>query len=364
MATKKKLIREDDIDTKAGQTLHPAGGNASHAGDPKSRFEHIASMIGATHAMRDFELEKWWKEAAELIGKEARNIPDGVSTKNSSSIDMNPSDAPTSKVSKTSYSEAMPSLKEAMKADLDKIFETQEGLSDEFKTQAAVLFETAVMALVRLKEEEMRAQLNEEAEEALAGLMEELSEEVEDYLNEIAIKWFAENEVAIESSLRNELAEDFIAGLKNLFMEHFIDIPDDRVDIVNSLAEKVEELEAQLAETMEENFELRSVVEQAAKEDIVEAAIEGLTMVEAEKLVELAEAIDTDDIEEFAEKVALISESNFVKGDTKKKPAQKTTPSTITEQMEEIDEEGQDDKKPASPEMAPYLAALNRTTKR
>lgn len=360
MAKTKQLIKEDDIDTVAGQSLHPDTGNASHSDDPKSKFEYLAKMIGSVHAARDEKTwTDWYKSTVDLIGKEARDVPGEWASKNTSSVDAKSSDAGSSTGPKTK--EAMPSLKEAMKEDLAKIFDLQEGLSDEFKAKAAVLFETAVVAMCQLREEEMRAQVEEEAAEAFEQAVVDLAESVEGYLEEIAQKWFEENEVAVESSLRYEMNQDFMNGLKNLFVEHFIDVPEDRVDVVDALAQKVEALENQLAETIEENVELRKVVEQASKEDIVEAACEGLTTVDAERLCTLAEAVDADDVEEFAKKLAIIRESNFSNKKNGKAPAK---PSMISEQLEEVNEDQEKEKEYSSPEMKRFADAISRSIRR
>ena len=352
----KKLIHEDSIETKAGDTI-VAGvdrGNASHEGDPKSRFETLATMIGSAHAMRDDELTKWWTQAVNLIGKEGNLIPGGTKEKNSSSIDMKKSDAPVSSVSKHSYSEAMPKLKEAIQQDLTTIFDSQEGLTEDFKTKAAVLFETAVMTLVQMKEEEMKEAMGQEFDEEVNTLVVELAEATDEFLDHIAEQWFEENEVAIESTLRNELSEEFILGLKNLFIEHFIDIPQEKIDIVDSLAQKVDELEAQLSDVLSENSELQKVVDESIRDKIVAEAVEGLTLADAEKLIELSEAVDADSSEEFADKIQVIRESNFIKSGSKK--------TTITEQMEEVDEDNklEETKEYSSPQMAHYASAITR----
>lgn len=357
---KKELIKEDSITTQAGATLKPDGGNASHEGDPKSKFETLASMIGATHAMRSTELTKWWKEAEGLIGKEARLIPGGSKEKNSSSIDAGASDAQTSHAPKTT--DAMPKLKEAIQKDIGSILDGQEGLPEEFKKKAAVLFETAISTLLTLKEtemqEEMEAAMAEQFDAEINELVIELAEATDKFLDHIAEQWFSENEVAIESSLRNELSEEFITGLKTLFMEHFINIPDEKIDVIDSLAEKVDELEAQLSEVIDENLALKLAVEESEKERVVEEACEGLTLTEQENFIQLASAINADDVAEFTEKLQIIRDSNFQK--LGKKLGQ------INEQMEEVDDENNPnvEKTYSSPAMKHYAAALSRQVRK
>lgn len=355
MASKKKLIVEDDIDSAAGHSLHAHNDNASHAGDPKSRFEHLASIIGAANAMRDEDLTKWWKQTIDMVGKEARQIPDGSQGRNSSSIDAKPSpQAPHSTASK--YADSMPKLAEAMQQDLSKIFAEEKNLSDDSKQKMATLFESALFALVNLKEEEMMAQFQEDFDNEIIEAVADLAEATEAYLDKIADTWFEENEVAVESALRNELAEEFIMGLRQLFAEHFVDIPEEKVEIVDTLAAKIDELEAELAEAIDENAELRELVEQSLRDEVVAEACEGLTKLDAQRLIELSESINAEDEDDLRAKLKTLRESNFMKGKGR-------TPSMISEDMEHVEDDSSDDRKPVSPSMARYSAAISRTTR-
>ena len=186
-----------------------------------------------------------------------------------------------------------------------------ESLSEEFKTKATTIFEAAVKT--KLEEE---VALMEEAyasalEENVNDLMEELTASVDDYLNYVVEQWLQDNEIAVEAGLRTELTEDFISGLRQLFAENYIDIPEDKVSVVEELGDRVEELEAKLNEEIDRNVELVKVLNENNKQLVVMDMLEGLTSAQAEKLKELVETVEYTDEEEFTDKVKTLRESYF-----------------------------------------------------
>lgn len=197
-----------------------------------------------------------------------------------------------------------------MQEDIEALFAGEE-LSEEFKQKAKTIFESAVK---RKLEEELA--VIEEAyantlEEQIAGIQEELSTNVDDYLNYVVENWMSENEVAIEAGLRTELTEDFISNLKALFEEHYIDIPEEKVSVVEELGNKVEELEAKLNEEIETNIQLNKMLSESRRVEVLNQMVEGLTDTQADKLITLAEGVSYNDIEEYAEKIATLRESYF-----------------------------------------------------
>lgn len=197
-----------------------------------------------------------------------------------------------------------------MAEDVEALFAGEE-LSEEFKTKATTIFEAAVK---RKLEEELAA--IEEAyaatlEEQIASIQEELSSNVDDYLNYVVEQWMSENEVAVEAGLRTELTEDFISGLKALFEEHYIDIPEDKVSVVEELGNKVSELETKLNEEIETNVQLNKMLNESLKTEVLNQMVEGLTATQADKLKTLAEGVSYDNVEEYAQKVSTLRESYF-----------------------------------------------------
>ncbi len=200
--------------------------------------------------------------------------------------------------------------KEKMKEDIDALM-SGENLSEEFVTKAATIFEAAVVARAEEVIAEAETQLMEQFEKAIEEVKEDLAAKVDDYLNYMVEEWMKDNEIAIEKGLRAEITEDFINGLRNLFVEHYIDIPADKVEVVEELTAKVEELEASLNEQIKSGIELKKELSEQKKIEAIYTACEGLTQTQVEKLKSLAEGVEFTTEEEFGEKLSTLKESYF-----------------------------------------------------
>ena len=200
--------------------------------------------------------------------------------------------------------------KEKMKEDMDALL-SGENLSEEFVTKATTIFEAAVVARAEEVIAEAEAQLQEQFDAAVEEIKEDLAAKVDDYLNYMVEEWMKENELAIEKGLRAEIVEDFIGGLRNLFVEHYIDIPADKVDVVEELTFKVEELEASLNEEMNRSIVLTKSLGEQKKIEAIYTACEGLSQVQVEKLKSLAENVEFTTEEEFVAKMDVLKESYF-----------------------------------------------------
>lgn len=197
-----------------------------------------------------------------------------------------------------------------MSEDVEALFAGEE-LSEDFKLKAKTIFEAAVKAKVDSEIARIEEAYAETLEEQVQSIQEELSSNVDDYLNYVVEQWVSENEVAIEAGLRSELTEEFISGLRNLFAEHYIDIPEDKVSVVEEMSAKVEELEAKLNEEIDRNVALNKVINESKQFEILVDACDGLTDTQAEKLKSLAEGIEFTSADEYAQKVSIIKESYF-----------------------------------------------------
>jgi hypothetical protein len=206
-------------------------------------------------------------------------------------------------------------MKEKMKEDMDALF-TGENLSEEFVTKATTIFEAAVIARAEEVIAEAEAELMDQFESAIEEVKEDLAAKVDDYLNYMVEEWVKDNEIAIEKGLRAEIVEDFITGLKGLFEEHYIDIPTDKVDVVEELTSKVEELEEAYNEQIKSAIEMKKELNEHKKFEAIYAACEGLTQTQVEKLKSLAEGVEFTTDEEFATKLSTLKESYF-KADVK-----------------------------------------------
>ena len=204
--------------------------------------------------------------------------------------------------------------KKDLKEDIDALLQGQD-LSEEFVSKATTIFEAAVMSRVEEIAEEVEAQLHEQFEVAVEELKEDFATKIDEYLNYMVEEWMKENELAIESGLRAEIVEDFIGGLKNLFAEHYIEIPDEKVDVAQELANRVAELEESTVKTTEEASEIiASLTEQlnaAKKNEAIRKICEGLTEVQIEKMKSLAEGVEFTSEGEFNNKLAVLRENYF-----------------------------------------------------
>ena len=228
--------------------------------------------------------------------------------------------------------EHMKNMKKKMKEDVDALFGDDKTISEDFKSKAATIFEARVFDRVAQIQEEMEAEYALVLEEVVEQIKEDLTDKVDDYLNYVVEQWMEENQIAIESGLRSEITEDFIAGLRNLFAENYINVPEDKVDLVEELAAKVEELETKLNEEIETNIEYKKALTEAIKEQLTVEVCEGLTATQVEKIKTLAESVDFSTEEEFVEKLETLRENYFPSG------IQKAKVSHLQEQFEETEE--------------------------
>lgn len=238
---------------------------------------------------------------------------------------------------------------------IEVAFEGEE-LSEEFKEKAVTIFEAAVQAKVEM----LRAQIEEESEkklvEQVAEVTSKLSDQIDNYLNYVVEQWMEENEIAIESSLRSEITEEFIDGLRTLFAENYIEIPEEKLDVLEDLANKVDELESKLDESINSNIELKTLVKTYAKENIFTKVAEGLTVSQKEKFSSLAEGVDYVDEDSYTKKLQIVKENYFK--DNK-------VVSNITEtEVEQAEEQPEPIKRSLSGPVANYVQAISRSVKK
>ena len=198
--------------------------------------------------------------------------------------------------------------------DINSIFADDETISEEFKSKVSTIFEARVQDRITQIEEETESLYAGMLEEAVESIKQDLTEKVDDYLSYIVEQWMEENQIAIESGLRSEMTEDFIAGLRNLFAENYIDVPAEKVDLVEELASKVEELESKLDEEIERGVSYARALVESRKSEITREVCEGLTATQVEKIRSLAESVDFSTEEEYQEKLETIRENYFPSG--------------------------------------------------
>jgi len=242
--------------------------------------------------------------------------------------------------------------KKKMKEDVDALFADDSTISEEFKSKVSTIFEARVADRVAQIQEETEAKYADMLSEAVDQIKSDLTTKVDDYLNYVVEQWLADNEIAIESGLRSELTEEFIAGLRNLFAEHYIDVPAEKVDLVDELAGKVDELESKLNEEIERGIGFAKALVESRKNEITREVTEGLTTTQAEKVKQLAESVEFSTEEEYKEKLETIRENYFPSGVKK----------ADEEQLHEKVEDAEGEKKViADPFVAAVSQAISKT---
>lgn len=240
-----------------------------------------------------------------------------------------------------------------IKDDVKALF-GNEDLSEEFKEKAATVFETAVVTKINEHIDIYNTTVQSSYEADVKTIKEEMAEKMDSYMDYVVEQWADENKLAIEQGLKAELTEDFMKGLKGLFEEHYIDIPEEKVDVVEELAAKNEELQSQLNAEIERNVEIKKDLDENSREKMVSSVSEGLTETQKDKFKTLAEGIEFSDKETYQKKLETIKESYFVE------ETQKEVTSPIGDTEEPLDEEV---KQPKG-SMAGYVNAISRITKK
>ena len=287
-------------------------------------------------AVSDYASEKLYKTAN---GKGAAiAAPTGdASGKNKGTIKAKPSAA--------KAETKIPSVQEDIAAML-----TGEDLSEEFKTSASTLFEAHLNERIHQIEEELKGQYEDLLEQHTVAVTEELVERIDDYLNYVVEEWMQENRLAVEKGLRTEITENFISNLKGLFTESYIEVPEEKLDLFESTVDQAEALDSELQGQVEKNMELSEEVEQLKCEIIFREISEGMTDTEVEKLRRLAEDLEFDTIEQFAEKISVLCENIGSIG-------------TVAEEAssEEGLEESYEDASEATPLVEAYVRSMSKS---
>jgi hypothetical protein len=236
--------------------------------------------------------------------------------------------------------------------DIDALFNGVEDISEDFKTKAVTIFEAAVTAKVNERLDALQEQVDDLYESLVAEVEEEIVEKVDSYLDYVVQEWVETNALSIDAGIRTEIAEDFMIGLKKLFQENYVDIPDERIDVLEDLSDQVDELEEQINAEVAKNMALEEELEVLKAELLIKEATEDMNIVDAEKLRELAFGIDFVNEEDFADKIDILKENYFVTEETTDKSR-----SSIFEELEELSEEVE---VPAN--MKQYVSVISRTS--
>ena len=327
----------------AAETLKPGAGSGG-AGDSKSAtlatFTTLLSQLGKD------DLSKLFNDVQAQFGPNKAPGAEDKSAENLASIKTKPS--------------------AAVKEDIADMF-SNDDLSEEFREKAEVVFEAALntrltLETVRLEEEleakvaEMQEEFDNKLQEEASNIFEDVSSKLDQYLDYCIEQWMDDNKIAIENTLRADIAESFIGDLHNLFTQHYITVPEQKVDIVAEMKNELEELKAKLNETLDEKIALQSVIDEATMDATFVEVSEGLVETQIEKLRTLSEGIDYSDAETYRKKLNIVKESYF----SGKKPSVST--GFITEEIDGSDSDVEST--PATPaHMAKYVQAITKAAK-
>ena len=225
-----------------------------------------------------------------------------------------------------------------------------EELSEEFQEKARTIFETAINAKVATIREELEAKYEEKFVEEVASAKESLAERVDSYLEYVADEWMSENQLAVDSGLKTEMTESFLTGMKSLFEEHYVTIPEDKYDVLESMVEKLDDMETKLNEQIEKNITLNSRLSESAAETILNDVSEGLAQTQKEKLASLSESVEFESETQYREKLETLKESYF----TQKNVSTTAKTETLSEGVDSAPET-------VSGSMDAYIRALGST---
>ena len=236
--------------------------------------------------------------------------------------------------------------------DVNALLEGEE-LSEEFQEKARTIFETAIKAKVAEVKEQLQVQYQESLVEEIQSIRDELTERVDAYLEYVADEWIQENALAVEHGLKTEMTESFLAGMKSLFEDHYVTIPEDRYDVIESMVDKLDEMEEKLNEQIERNVALNRRLAESVADVIFADVAEGLALSQKDKLASLAENVEFDSEESYREKLVTLRESYFP-----------SNTGTQRNEVENLSEETQvSDQKQVSGIMESYLNVLSRVSK-
>ena len=287
------------------------------------------------------------KEEEEVEGDvvaEDEQVTDEVVSEEETTTDEVVSEEETSEEETVEYS---------VEDDINALVEGEE-LSEEFREKAATIFEAAINSKVKGIKEELTTSYEEKLVEEVASIKEELKDRVDSYLEYVADEWIAENQLAVESGLKEEMTESFISGMKSLFEEHYVTIPEEKYDVIESMVDKLDEMEGKLNEQIEKNIALNKRLAESVSDVVFAEVTDGLAQTQKDKLAGLVENVEFESETAYREKLETLKESYFPT-----KVAQRNTAENLTEEAGSTDYTSS-----VSPTMEAYLKTLTRVSKK
>jgi len=266
---------------------------------PKTKSGMIQAMYDNMNKMKKADIAASYKKImAAMHGDEDKEKEEGMHD-----------DEDKKKVNKEAVEARVKSID--VSDDVNALVSGDDTLSEEFKTKAATIFEAAVKSKVKSEIERLEGEYATELDEAKETVKEELTTKVDNYLNYVVEQWMTDNELAIEKGIKGEIAEDFIGGLKQLFEDHYIDVPDEKYDVLEAKEKELEEAKAKINEMTEKAVEDKKLIEGYTKDEIFESAVSGMADTEKEKMKSLVEDVAFESADAYSKKLSTIKESYF-----------------------------------------------------
>ena len=290
------------------------------------------------------------KKVSDQVNKDAK---DGSLPKDQKPADMKEEETEVEGEEIAETKEESTEMNIDLSDDVKALVSTDADLSEEFKEKAATIFETAVKTRIQEQVKVLEAQYEDKLSKESETIKEAMTEKVDSYLNYVVEEWMKENELAVERGIRTEIAEDFITGLKSLFKEHYIDVPEEKYNVLDDLTNQTKDLESKLNEQIEKNVNLSKEVSDLHKREAIAEVSEDLTDTETEKFISMAENVEFESAEKFKEKLETIKESYFPK--TKSEVAEENSVDSVAANEPAVEA--------SSDAMAAYTAAISKNLK-
>ena len=346
---KKDEVKEGEMPAGLKKYLDKKNDKSEEKEDEKKDVKEMSHADKKDHKEEDEKKKEDVKEVAEKDKeKEVKEVADKEDEKKKEVSEV----ADKEKEAKKEMMTAKDKVKNMdMKEDVAALTEGEE-LSEEFKQKAATVFEAAVKAKLVEEIENLEGEYETKVNEKVSEVKEEIVDKVDAYLNYVVEEWMKENELAIEKGLRNEITEDFIGGLKSLFESHYINVPQEKYDVIESQAAEIEKLKEDINKSMEKNIELNQKIAESTREDIIKDVSSDLAATEADKLKGLAESIEYKDAESFRKSVETLKNSYYPKAKA-----------SDTESNEVAEQNAGSPSVNLSESMAAYTAAISKSKK-
>ena len=343
----KEEVKEGELPAGLKKYLDKKNDKSEEKEDEKKDVKEMSHADKKDHKEEDEKKKEDVKEVAEKDKeKEVKEVADKEDEKKKEVSEV----ADKEKEAKKEMMTAKDKVKNMdMKEDVAALTEGEE-LSEEFKQKAATVFEAAVKAKLVEEIENLEGEYETKVNEKVSEVKEEIVDKVDAYLNYVVEEWMKENELAIEKGLRNEITEDFIGGLKSLFESHYINVPQEKYDVIESQAAEIEKLKEDINKSMEKNIELNQKIAESTREDIIKDVSSDLAATEVDKLKGLAEGIEYKDAESFRKSVETLKNSYY--------PKAKASDTESNEVAEQNAGSGN-----LSESMAAYTAAISKSKK-